>query len=148
MQLNGAQILLECLKQEGVELIFGYPGGVILDIYDLLPETDIRHVLVRHEQAAVHAADGYARACGRVGVALVTSGPEAKVCCSSLNLLWSAVERSTIGVGFRISGAVSARLGVMNASAAIAASACVMNFMSPPPRVRTRDLLCRQTTQS
>ena len=77
MQLNGAQILLECLKKEGVELIFGYPGGVILDIYDLLPETGIRHVLVRHEQAAVHAADGYARACGRVGVALVTSGPGA-----------------------------------------------------------------------
>lgn len=77
MQLNGAQILLECLKQEGVELIFGYPGGVILDIYDLLPQTGIKHVLVRHEQAAVHAADGYARACGRPGVALVTSGPGA-----------------------------------------------------------------------
>ena len=77
MRLSGAQILLECLKREGVELIFGYPGGVILDIYDLLPETGIRHVLVRHEQAAVHAADGYARACGRVGVALVTSGPGA-----------------------------------------------------------------------
>ena len=77
MRLSGAQILLECLKREGVELIFGYPGGVILDIYDLLPETGIRHVLVRHEQAAVHAADGYARACGRVGVSLVTSGPGA-----------------------------------------------------------------------
>ena len=77
MRLSGAQILLECLKREGVELIFGYPGGVILDIYDLLPETGIRHVLVRHEQVAVHAADGYARACGRVGVALVTSGPGA-----------------------------------------------------------------------
>ena len=77
MQLNGAQILLECLKQEGVDLIFGYPGGVVLDIYDLLPETGIKHVLVRHEQAAVHAADGYARASGKVGVALVTSGPGA-----------------------------------------------------------------------
>ncbi len=77
MQLNGAQILLECLKQEGVDLIFGYPGGVILDIYDLLPPVGIKHVLVRHEQAAVHAADGYARASGRVGVALVTSGPGA-----------------------------------------------------------------------
>ena len=77
MQLNGAQIFLECLKQEGIDLIFGYPGGVILDIYDLLPEAGVRHVLVRHEQAAVHAADGYARASGRVGVALVTSGPGA-----------------------------------------------------------------------
>ena len=77
MQLSGAQILLECLKKEGADLIFGYPGGVILDIYDLLPAAGIKHVLVRHEQAAVHAADGYARASGRVGVALVTSGPGA-----------------------------------------------------------------------
>lgn len=77
MQLSGARILLECLKKEGVDLIFGYPGGVILDIYDLMPESGIKHVLVRHEQAAVHAADGFARASGRVGVALVTSGPGA-----------------------------------------------------------------------
>ncbi len=78
MKLNGAQILLECLKREGVKHIFGYPGGVVLDIYDeLTRHPDIQHILVRHEQAAVHAADGYARASSQVGVALVTSGPGA-----------------------------------------------------------------------
>jgi len=77
MQLSGAQILLECLRLEGVETIFGYPGGAVIDIYDQLPRTSLRHILVRHEQGAVHAADGYARATGRVGVALVTSGPGA-----------------------------------------------------------------------
>ncbi|MFC1881370.1 biosynthetic-type acetolactate synthase large subunit [Thermodesulfobacteriota bacterium] len=75
MQLTGAQILMEVLKEEGVDSIFGYPGGAIIDIYDELAKTDIYHILVRHEQAAVHAADGYARASGRVGVCLVTSGP-------------------------------------------------------------------------
>ncbi len=75
--MNGAQILMKALKDEGVETIFGYPGGAVIDIYDELVKTDIRHVLVRHEQAAVHAADGYARAKGRVGVSLVTSGPGA-----------------------------------------------------------------------
>jgi len=75
MQLTGAQILMEVLKAEGVDSIFGYPGGAIIDIYDELAKTDIHHILVRHEQAAVHAADGYARASGRVGVCLVTSGP-------------------------------------------------------------------------
>ena len=75
MKLNGAQILMEVLKEEGVDTIFGYPGGAVIDIYDALAKTDIRHVLVRHEQGAVHAADGYARAAGRVGVCLVTSGP-------------------------------------------------------------------------
>ncbi len=78
MKLNGAQILLECLKREGVKHIFGYPGGVVLDIYDeLTRHPDIQHILVRHEQAAAHAADGYARASSQVGVALVTSGPGA-----------------------------------------------------------------------
>jgi acetolactate synthase I/II/III large subunit len=78
MKLNGAQILLECLKREGVKHIFGYPGGVVLDIYDeLTRHPDLRHILVRHEQAAAHAADGYARASSQVGVALVTSGPGA-----------------------------------------------------------------------
>ncbi len=77
MQLTGAQILMECLKREQTEVIFGFPGGALYDIYDELSRTDIRHVLVRHEQAAVHAADGYARASGRVGVCLVTSGPGA-----------------------------------------------------------------------
>ena len=66
---------MEVLKEEGVDSIFGYPGGAIIDIYDELAKTDIHHILVRHEQAAVHAADGYARASGRVGVCLVTSGP-------------------------------------------------------------------------
>ena len=75
MQLTGAQILMEVLKAEGVDSIFGYPGGAIIDIYDELAKTDIHHILVRHEQAAVHAADGYARAKSRVGVCLVTSGP-------------------------------------------------------------------------
>ncbi|UCD78251.1 MAG: biosynthetic-type acetolactate synthase large subunit [Desulfobacterales bacterium] len=75
MKLTGAQILMEILKEEGVDTIFGYPGGAVIDIYDELAKTDIHHVLVRHEQGAVHAADGYARAAGRVGVCLVTSGP-------------------------------------------------------------------------
>ncbi len=77
MQLTGAQILMECLKREQVSVIFGFPGGALYDIYDELSRTDIRHVLVRHEQGAVHAADGYARASGSVGVCLVTSGPGA-----------------------------------------------------------------------
>lgn len=77
MLLTGAQILMECLKREGVDLIFGFPGGAVIDIYDELPKHPIRHILVRHEQAAVHAADGYARASGKVGVCLVTSGPGA-----------------------------------------------------------------------
>jgi acetolactate synthase I/II/III large subunit len=78
MKLTGAQILMKCLEREGVKHIFGYPGGVVLDIYDELARTpQIQHILVRHEQAAVHAADGYARASAQVGVALVTSGPGA-----------------------------------------------------------------------
>ncbi len=78
MKMTGAQILLTCLEREGVEHIFGYPGGVVIDIYDeLARRPHIRHILVRHEQAAVHAADGYARASSKVGVALVTSGPGA-----------------------------------------------------------------------
>jgi acetolactate synthase-1/2/3 large subunit len=78
MKRNGAQIFMECLKREGVKHVFGYPGGVVLDIYDeLTRHPDIHHILVRHEQAAAHAADGYARASAKVGVALVTSGPGA-----------------------------------------------------------------------
>jgi len=77
MKLTGAQILMKTLQEEGVDTIFGFPGGVVLDIYDELVKTDIRHILVRHEQGAVHAADGYARASGKVGVCLVTSGPGA-----------------------------------------------------------------------
>lgn len=74
---KGTQILFECLKKEGVTDIFGFPGGAVLDIYHEFQNYNIRHFLVRHEQAAVHAADGYARATGRVGVCLVTSGPGA-----------------------------------------------------------------------
>ena len=77
MKLTGAQIMMKVLKEEGVDTIFGYPGGVVIDIYDELDKTDIRHVLVRQEACAVHAADGYARAGGRVGVCLATSGPGA-----------------------------------------------------------------------
>jgi acetolactate synthase-1/2/3 large subunit len=78
MKMTGAQILMECLEREGVKHIFGYPGGVVLDIYDeLTRHPKIKHILVRHEQAAAHAADGYARASSQVGVALVTSGPGA-----------------------------------------------------------------------
>jgi acetolactate synthase-1/2/3 large subunit len=77
-QLSGAQILCRALQDEGVDLIFGYPGGAIMPFYHALPEfPGLRHVLVRHEQAAVHAADGYARASGRVGVCVATSGPGA-----------------------------------------------------------------------
>lgn len=79
MKKTGAEILLESLRQEGVEVIFGFPGGAVLNIYDALLKyaEEIRHILVRHEQGAVHAADGYARASGKVGVCLVTSGPGA-----------------------------------------------------------------------
>ena len=77
MKLTGAQIFFECLKAEGVEVIFGLPGGAVIDIYDEMPKHNIRHILVRHEQGATHMADGYARASGKVGVCLVTSGPGA-----------------------------------------------------------------------
>lgn len=78
MKMTGARILLECLKMEGVDTVFGYPGGTVINIYDeLFSFRDINHILPRHEQAGVHAADGYARATGRVGVAIATSGPGA-----------------------------------------------------------------------
>jgi acetolactate synthase-1/2/3 large subunit len=74
---TGAQILWECLEQQGVTTVFGYPGGAILPAYDALKHSNIHHILVRHEQGATHMADGYARASGRVGVAIATSGPGA-----------------------------------------------------------------------
>ena len=77
MKLKGTEILLKVLEEEKVDIIFGYPGGAVLDIYDQLYKSDLKHILVRHEQGAVHAADGYARATGKVGVCLVTSGPGA-----------------------------------------------------------------------
>ncbi|MCM1568933.1 MAG: biosynthetic-type acetolactate synthase large subunit [Roseburia sp.] len=79
MQLNGSEIILECLKEQGVDTVFGYPGGTILNVYDALYKhsSEIRHVLTSHEQGAAHAADGYARATGKVGVCMATSGPGA-----------------------------------------------------------------------
>ncbi|MCB7303709.1 biosynthetic-type acetolactate synthase large subunit [Bariatricus massiliensis] len=79
MQLNGAEILIECLKEQGVDTVFGYPGGAILNVYDELYKhsDEIRHILTSHEQGASHAADGYARATGKVGVCFATSGPGA-----------------------------------------------------------------------
>ncbi len=78
MKLSGAEIVVQFLKDEGVEHVFGYPGGAVLHIYDaLFQQEEVRHILVRHEQGAVHAADGYARSTGKPGVALVTSGPGA-----------------------------------------------------------------------
>src|SRR5215210_6133953 len=76
MQLTGAEIFVRCLQEEGVEYLFGYPGGAVLFLYDeLFKQNKVKHVLVRHEQGAIHAADGYARSTEKVGVALVTSGP-------------------------------------------------------------------------
>ncbi len=77
MKLTGSQILLESLRLEGVETVFGYPGGAVINIYDDLYDSPIKHILTRHEQAAVHAADGYARTTGEVGVVIATSGPGA-----------------------------------------------------------------------
>ncbi len=85
MKLSGSEIIIECLKKEGVEFIFGYPGGAVLHIYDALFNAQkIKHVLARHEQGATHAADGYARACGKPGVVLVTSGPGITNCVTGL----------------------------------------------------------------
>src|SRR3989454_2512985 len=76
MQLTGAEVVLRCIQEEGVEYVFGYPGGAVLNIYDeLFKQEQVKHVLVRHEQGAAHAADGYSRSSHRVGVCLVTSGP-------------------------------------------------------------------------
>src|SRR5487761_2183214 len=77
MKKTGAEILWECLVREGVEVVFGYPGGANMPIYDAMLSYPVHHVLVRHEQGAAHMADGYARASGKVGVAMATSGPGA-----------------------------------------------------------------------
>ncbi|MBU0899535.1 acetolactate synthase large subunit, partial [bacterium] len=76
-KLSGSQILIESLIKEGVEVIFGIPGGVVLPIFDVLYDAPLRFILTRHEQGAIHAADGYARSTGKVGVCLATSGPGA-----------------------------------------------------------------------
>ena len=79
MQLTGSQVIIECLKEQGVDTVFGYPGGTILNVYDALYKhsEEIHHVLTSHEQGASHAADGYARSTGKVGVCMATSGPGA-----------------------------------------------------------------------
>ena len=77
MKLNGGQALIKSLEMEGVEVMFGLPGGAILPVYDPIIDSPIRHILVRHEQGAGHMAEGYAHATGRPGVAMVTSGPAA-----------------------------------------------------------------------
>ena len=79
MKLTGAEIVVACLKEQEVDTVFGYPGGTILNVYDALYKhsDEIRHILTSHEQGAAHAADGYARATGKVGVCLATSGPGA-----------------------------------------------------------------------
>lgn len=76
-KISGAEILLECLKQEGVDVIFGYPGGQVIPLYDALYDSKVKNILVRHEQGAAHAADGYSRSTGKTGVCLATSGPGA-----------------------------------------------------------------------
>lgn len=77
MQLTGAELMIKCLEEQGVDIVFGYPGGAILPFYDALRESSVKHILTAHEQGAAHAADGYARASGRVGVCIATSGPGA-----------------------------------------------------------------------
>src|SRR3970040_778719 len=77
MKKKGAEIVWECLVREGVEVVFGYPGGANMTIYDAMLNYPVHHVLVRHEQGAAHMADGYARASGKVGLAMATSGPGA-----------------------------------------------------------------------
>ncbi len=89
VRMTGAQILLECLRREGIDTIFGYPGGVVLPLYDTLPQfPELRHILVRHEQGAAHMADGYARASGRIGVCLATSGPGATNLVTGICTAW------------------------------------------------------------
>ena len=108
MKMSGAEILIKCLKKEGVKHIFGYPGGVVLNIFDTLyDEKNIELTLTRHEQGAIHAADGYARASGKVGVAIVTSGPGATNCVTPIRdsmadsvpmvLVCGQVPRASIG---------------------------------------------------
>ena len=76
MKMTGAKMVTESLKEEQVEVVFGYPGGAIMNVYDeIYKQTDFKHILTRHEQAAIHAAEGYAKSTGKVGVAIVTSGP-------------------------------------------------------------------------
>ncbi len=84
-EMTGAEMVIKALLDQGVDVVFGYPGGAVLPIYDaLFQQNSLRHILVRHEPAAVHAAEGYARSTGKVGVVLVTSGPGATNCVTGL----------------------------------------------------------------
>src|SRR5688572_31084194 len=84
-EMSGAEMVIEALSDQGVQHLFGYPGGAVLPIYDeLFKQKNIKHILVRHEQGAVHAAEGYARSTGKVGVVMVTSGPGATNCVTGL----------------------------------------------------------------
>ena len=88
MELTGSQIVIECLKEQGVDTVFGYPGGTILNIYDeLYRHPEIHHILTSHEQGAAHAADGYARATGKTGVCMATSGLVRQILSLELQLL-------------------------------------------------------------
>jgi acetolactate synthase I/II/III large subunit len=90
MNMSGARIVIECLVEEGVDTVFGYPGGTILNIYDELYKNSdrVRNILTAHEQGAAHAADGYARASGKVGVVLATSGPGATNLVTGIATAW------------------------------------------------------------
>ena len=109
MQLTGSQVIIECLKEQGVDTVFGYPGGAILNVYDeLYKHPEIRHVLTSHEQGASHAADGYARSTGKVEVCMATSGPGATNIMTGLaaltviNLLLAALTLRMVRTGYKI----------------------------------------------
>ena len=97
-KLNGSEIVIECLKEQGVDTVFGYPGGAILNIYDALykHQDEITHILTSHEQGAAHAADGYARATGKVGVCLATSGPGATNLVTGIATAYRTASRRSI----------------------------------------------------
>ena len=100
--MNGADAILRSLEAEGVEVIFGLPGGAILPLYDAMARgTTVRHVLARHEQGAGHMAEGYARASGRVGVAVATSGPGGQYATSPTSYVWVRLPPSEIALGRR-----------------------------------------------
>ena len=90
MEMTGAQILMETLLEQGTDVIFGYPGGTVLDLYEQIYRNEgrIRHVLPSHEQGGIHAADGYARATGKTGVVLATSGPGATNLVTGIATAW------------------------------------------------------------
>ena len=101
-QMTGAKMVVQALKDQGVDVVFGYPGGAVLPIYDeVFQQNDIRHILVRHEQGAVHAAEGYARSTGKPGVVLVTSGPGATNAVTGITdaLMDSYSDRRAVGPG-------------------------------------------------